>query len=152
MRRPRYVNGSSPTATLMHHVTCSPFWSPSRGISLSWDKMCKSQTGNCSERCENAGETCSFAQRARTCSRGRRTCRPDSDPSSISAVCFVLGPVSRHHPHAPAGVSRPGMTLRWCERTTPGGIPSDGMPFVRKHDCESNPTFLQVERTCWSTL
>lgn len=56
--RPRYVSGSLQTARLRHHMTCSPFGSPSCGVSHrpalvpllpdSWDEMCKSKTGNLS--------------------------------------------------------------------------------------------------------
>lgn len=56
LRRPRYVNGSLQTARLRHHMTCSPFGSPSCGGSRrsplasvlpdSRDEMCKSKTGN----------------------------------------------------------------------------------------------------------
>lgn len=56
--RPRYLNGSLQTARLRHHMTSSPFGSPSCGVSHgsalapvlpdSWDEVCNSKTGNLS--------------------------------------------------------------------------------------------------------
>lgn len=101
-------------------------------------KCAKAKQEICYGRCENAGGDGRFARRAQTCSRGRRTCRADSDPlfPFQTGVFFVPFPLSRR-------LIRPGIHTRYLDVTpphmAPGGIPSDRMPpFVGKRDCESN--------------
>lgn len=94
-------------------------------------KCAKAKQEICHERCENAGEDAGFARRAQTCSRGRHTCRADSDPffHFSQGFFFVPFPVSWRRVRA-------GIHTRYLDvtpqHTAPGGIPSDGTAPIRR--------------------
>lgn len=120
MRHMTYSLFCTPTCWGVGHICSLPCVLPD-----SWDEMCKSETRICEKMLEKRAGLLSVRWRVHGGVSPDALCwlRP---PFSISDVYFVPFPASRHHPRAPAGVSRPGIHAT-AQPTTPGGILFDGM-------------------------